>query len=116
MSETTTKENGTQTANESAATESNALSLQPKSGAVKTIGNRPVEASDLAIVGTFNSLGAERPIFANKMQIADSFYSSGMRPIAQSNLQISESYSVFGNRPVASNDIDDPADLIGYLD
>ncbi len=79
-------------------------------------GNRPIEASHLHIVGTYNSVGGSRPITANGVEVSSTLTVSGNRPIAVSHLNISEMYSVMGNRPVASNEIDDPATLMGFLD
>lgn len=79
-------------------------------------GNRPIEASHLNVVSTYNSLGAMRPITATEGQRVGSMRISGHRPIYASNLTISETYSVMGNRPVASNEIDDPLLLLDYLD
>ncbi len=79
-------------------------------------GNRPVEASHLKVVSTYNSVGAARPVVASGMDISSTLTISGRRPIMVSHLQVSETYTVMGNRPVAPNDIDDPAALMGYLD
>jgi len=79
-------------------------------------GNRPIEASHLNVVGTYNSLGAIRPITATEGQRIGTMRISGHRPIYASTLVISESYSVMGNRPVASNEIDDPLLILDYLD
>lgn len=126
MNEQATADNGNQ--NDVAAKkeqkeeqQSGALSLAREKGdrsflSVKTIGNRPVEEGHLTVVGTFRSVGADRPIFAGDIEVADRFYSSGIRPVAAGKLQISESYQVMGNRPVASNQIDDPKSLMGFLD
>ncbi|ERN39859.1 hypothetical protein KR51_00036410 [Rubidibacter lacunae KORDI 51-2] len=117
MSETKIQENGSENATTAPQSEQGgALSLQPKQAVVRSIGNRPVEASNLAIAGTFRSLGGERPIFANGMQTVGSFTDAGIRPIAASPLKVAENYSNFGNRPVASNEIDDPGSLMGFLD
>ncbi len=78
--------------------------------------NRPVEPSHLEVVGTYSSVGANRPIVKSGMKINSSLAISGNRPIAVSTLNVSESYTIMGNRPVASNDIDDPAALMGYID
>ncbi|MFN6568825.1 hypothetical protein A6770_15020 [Nostoc minutum NIES-26] len=82
---------------------------------VSIAGVRPIGISHLQVVETINEAGI-RPISANTFQIVDSISSSGIRPISSSSLVVSESYSVFGNRPVASNNIDDSANLMGFLD
>ncbi|WP_013323236.1 hypothetical protein [Gloeothece verrucosa] len=79
-------------------------------------GGRPIEASHLKVVSTYNSVGAARPVVASGMEIKGTLTISGDRPIAASHLVISETYTVMGNRPVASNEIDDPASLMGFLD
>ncbi|MDJ0688135.1 MAG: hypothetical protein QNJ41_06480 [Xenococcaceae cyanobacterium MO_188.B32] len=78
--------------------------------------NRPIEPSHLEVVGTYSSLGANRPIAKGSMKISSSITVSGHRPIAVSTLNVSETHTIMGNRPVASNEIDDPASLMGYLD
>lgn len=82
---------------------------------VSIAGVRPISASHLQVVDTMNVMGI-RPIAANNIQVVDSINLSGIRPIASSSLVIAQSYSVMGNRPVASNNIDDSANLMGFLD
>ncbi|NJL83181.1 MAG: hypothetical protein HC890_09920 [Chloroflexaceae bacterium] len=79
-------------------------------------GQRPVEASHLKIVDTYSSVGSQRPVTASTMEVARTLSISGNRPIAASHLNVSQTYTVMGNRPVASNEIDDPTNLMGYLD
>lgn len=79
-------------------------------------GNRPVEASHLKIVSSFNSVGSIRPITSSGMIVSRNMVMSGNRPVLASTLKISETYAVMGNRPVASNEVDDPISLMGYLD
>ncbi len=100
-----------------------ALSVAAQSGGLKLMkspeglpGNRPIEASHLHIIGTYNAVGGSRPITANGIEVSSTLTISGNRPIAVSHLAISEMYSVMGNRPVASNEIDDPTALMGFLD
>ena len=127
MSVENLKANGTQTQNEPkpAEKEKEVAALSVKGGeAVKLAinkssllpGSRPIEASHLNIVSTYNSIGTPRPIVASGMNIKGTLTISGNRPIAVSGLKVSETYTVMGNRPVASNEIDDPAILMGYLD
>ncbi|MFN6535165.1 MAG: hypothetical protein RM021_002165 [Nostoc sp. EkiNYC01] len=78
-------------------------------------GVRPVSISKLEVVETYNSMGI-RPIGANTFQVVESINLSGIRPVSSSSLVVAESYSVFGNRPIASNEIDDSANLMGFLD
>ncbi|MFN6558181.1 MAG: hypothetical protein RMY28_000040 [Nostoc sp. ChiSLP01] len=78
-------------------------------------GVRPVSTSNLEVVETYNAMGI-RPIGANTFKVVESINLSGVRPVSSSSLVVAESYSVFGNRPVASNDIDDSANLMGFLD
>jgi hypothetical protein len=100
-----------------------ALSLPEKSGGLRFLknesglpSNRPIEASHLKVVSTYNAVGSSRPITASGMEVSSTLSISGNRPIQISHLNISETYSVMGNRPVASNEIDDPAILRSYLD
>lgn len=78
--------------------------------------HRPIEASHLKVISTYNVVGSSRPVTASTMEVSGSLSISGNRPIALSHLNISETYSVMGNRPVASNNIDDFSTLMGYLD
>lgn len=77
--------------------------------------NRPIQPSNLNVVGTYKSMG-ERPVISSGLEISSSIVISGNRPITKSNLAISETYRVMGNRPVAPNEFEDIATLIGYLD
>ncbi|MBR8827546.1 MAG: hypothetical protein DSM107014_06495 [Gomphosphaeria aponina SAG 52.96 = DSM 107014] len=79
-------------------------------------GQRPIEASHLKIVSTYSSVGSIRPVVASGMHFKGNLTVAGNRPIALSNLKISENYTVMGNRPVASNEIDDPVNLMGFID
>lgn len=111
--------------NQDNKSETVALSLAPEgktglklmTGEEHTLpGNRPIEASHLKFVGSYNSLGAIRPIGAAEVHTVSSLKISGNRPISAGTLAISETYSVMGSRPVASNEIDDPTALMGFLD
>jgi len=77
--------------------------------------NRPIERSHLQVVETYNTMGL-RPVVSSGLEVVGSMVVSGNRPITKSHLAISETYSVMGNRPVASNEVDEIAELIGYLD
>jgi hypothetical protein len=98
-------------------------------------GERPIEASKLAISSTYTTMGGERPIVSGGVHvtstfmssgerpivedgfvIVDKFYIAGERPVGSSGLVIDETYSQMGEtRPVASNEIDN-AGLMGYID
>lgn len=78
-------------------------------------GNRPIDSSNLQVLGTISASG-NRPIFASNMKIWDTMTASGERPIASSNLQFSDTEMIMGNRPIAANDLDGAEDLMGYLD
>ncbi len=98
-------------------------------------GERPIEASKLAVSSTYTTMGGERPIVSNGVHvtstfmssgerpvmedgfvIVEKFYAAGERPIGSAGLVISETYSQMGEtRPVASNAIDN-AGLMGYID
>lgn len=77
--------------------------------------NRPIEPSHLEIVHTYSSVGSDRPVGKGTVKFNQSLAISGNRPIAVSTLKVSDTY-IMGNRPVASNEIDDVANLMGYLD
>lgn len=78
--------------------------------------NRPIEPSHLEIVHTYSSVGSNRPVTKGTVEFNKSLVISGNRPIAVSTLHVSETY-IMGNRPIAPNDeIDDVANLMGYLD
>lgn len=118
------QENGTQMENQE--NQETAISLpnqEPKAGLQLKLssehhlpGNRPIEANHLEIVKTFSSGGSLRPITKSDVHKTGEIIISGTRPIAARTLKISETYSVMGNRPVASNQIDDPINLMGYID
>jgi len=98
-------------------------------------GERPIEASKLAISSTYTTMGGERPIVNSGIHVTSTFFSSGERPIVEdgfvivdkfyiagerpvgsSGLVIDDTYSQMGQtRPVASNEIDN-AGLMGYID
>ncbi|MFM7599979.1 MAG: hypothetical protein ACKO7R_02095 [Pseudanabaena sp.] len=98
-------------------------------------GERPIEASKLAVSSTYTTMGGERPIVSGGVNVTGSFMSSGERPIVEdgfvivekfytagerpigsSGLVVNETYSQMGEtRPVASNQIDN-AGLMGYID
>jgi hypothetical protein len=98
-------------------------------------GERPIEASKLAISSTYTTMGGERPIVNNGVHVTSTFFSSGERPVVEdgfvivekfyiagerpvgsAGLVINETYSQMGEtRPVASNVIDS-AGLMGYID
>lgn len=77
--------------------------------------NRPIEPSHLEIVHTYSSVGSDRPVSKGTVEFNQSLAISGNRPIAVSTLKVSDTY-IMGNRPVAPNEIDDVANLMGYLD
>lgn len=78
-------------------------------------GNRPIDSSNLQVLGTISAMG-ERPVVASNMKVWDTITLSGERPIASSSLQISETAMIMGNRPIAANYFDGAEDLMGYLD
>ena len=78
-------------------------------------GDRPISHSEFEVAHTINAMGI-RPVGVHTMQIVDSINQSGIRPIGSSELVISQTYSSMGARPVASNEIDDPNNLMGFLD
>ncbi len=114
--QTPTTETAKTKANAKAKPDVLALSLQDTSKLRNLPNNRPIEASHLNVVKTYNSVGTTRPVVASDVEMSGTLTISGNRPIAVSHLKISDTYSVMGNRPVASNEIDDPSLLMGYLD
>jgi hypothetical protein len=98
-------------------------------------GERPIEASKLAISSTYTTMGGERPVVSSGLHVTSTFFSSGERPVVEdgfvivdkfnmagerpvgsSGLVIDDTYSQMGQtRPVASNLIDN-AGLMGYID
>jgi hypothetical protein len=98
-------------------------------------GERPIQASKLAITSTYTTMGGERPIVSSGVHVISTFFSSGERPIVEdgfvivdkfcmagerpigsSGLVIDETYSQMGQtRPVASNALDNVG-LMGYID
>ncbi|TYQ31952.1 MULTISPECIES: hypothetical protein [unclassified Pseudanabaena] len=78
-------------------------------------GQRPITNSGVHVTGTFFSSG-ERPVVEDGFVIVDKFYMAGERPVGSSGLVVDETYSQMGGtRPVASNAIDS-AGLMGYID
>lgn len=77
--------------------------------------HRPIALSEFAVVG---SLGGNRPVMANEIEVFSTDLLPGHRPVAVSTLPISELDFLPGNRPIASNDVVDPPPsiLMGYLD
>lgn len=78
-------------------------------------GNRPIDASNIQVLGTISVMG-ERPIVKSNNKIWNTITVSGERPIYSSNLVISSTAMIMGNRPVASNFFEGEENLMGYLD
>lgn len=78
-------------------------------------GNRPISASNWQVSQTVNVAGL-RPIGSSSLQVSQTVNLMGNRPITLSTLHVSQTMLLSGLRPIASNDIDDSADLMGYLD
>jgi hypothetical protein len=78
-------------------------------------GNRPIDSSNLQVLGTISVMG-ERPIAASNNKIWNTMTASGERPIYSSTLVVSETRMIMGNRPIASNYFDGEESLMGYLD
>lgn len=89
--------------------------LQETSVSTPLPGNRPIDASNLQVLGTIFASG-ERPIFASTIKVWHTMSASGERPISSSSLQLSGTAMIMENRPIASNHLDDAEDLIDYLD
>jgi len=98
-------------------------------------GERPIEASKLAVTSTYTTMGGvrpivstgvhvtstfmssgERPVMEDGFVIVDKYYIAGERPVGSLGLVIDDTYSQMGGtRPVASNEIDN-AGLMGFID
>ncbi|MFM7449540.1 MAG: hypothetical protein ACKO24_13205 [Leptolyngbyaceae cyanobacterium] len=95
-------------------------------------GVRPIEASHLALFGSFlngrpiaaspiqvaEMLPGDRPIFVSEFHMVEGLTLPGERPVMVSDPQLMQASVLPGGRPIASNDIIDPepATLMGYLD
>lgn len=77
--------------------------------------NRPISVSNLKVIES-DSLPHNRPVFASAIAVVNSESLPNNRPVVASNLAIAKLGFLPGNRPIASNEIDDPEDLMGFLD
>jgi hypothetical protein len=92
-------------------------------------GGRPIEASNMDLYGSFLNgrpiesthltieamLPGDRPVFGSEVEMLDEILPGG-RPIMVSPASLMQATSLPGGRPIASNQIDDPANLMGFLD
>ncbi|MCU0550755.1 MAG: hypothetical protein MUC48_15510 [Leptolyngbya sp. Prado105] len=99
-------------------------------GSITSSGERPIEASHLAVFGTILN---GRPILASDLKVAEMlpgnrpiFYSdfhsvsaltlAGDRPVMASAPGLMHAEKLPGDRPIFSNDTDDASTLMGFID
>ncbi|BAS58128.1 hypothetical protein Q2T42_27020 [Leptolyngbya boryana CZ1] len=99
-------------------------------GTITSSGERPIEASHLAVFGTILN---GRPILASNLKVAEMlpgnrpiFYSdfhsvsaltlAGDRPVMASASGLMHAEKLPGDRPIFTNDVDDPSTLMGFID
>lgn len=99
-------------------------------GEIQSSGIRPIEASHLAVFGTIlngrpilssnlkvaEMLPGNRPIFFSDFQSVSALTLSGDRPVMASAAGLMTAEKLPGDRPIFSNDIDNPLELMGYID
>jgi hypothetical protein len=78
-------------------------------------GYRPVSAAHLVVVSD-QTLPNHRPIVKSGLVIVDTDTLPNHRPVVRSKFPLPGSESLPNHRPIASNQIDDPYELMGFLD
>ncbi|MBW4551698.1 MAG: hypothetical protein KME35_11400 [Aphanocapsa sp. GSE-SYN-MK-11-07L] len=76
---------------------------------------RPVGASSLKQIENV-MLPHNRPLFSSELVDWETFTVSGDRPIAPSPILLEECPELPNHRPIGSNDIDNPFELMGFID
>jgi hypothetical protein len=80
-----------------------------------TDSSRPISPGS-ALVLTDVTLPLNRPLFSSEMTAWPTFTLSGERPIAPSQLQVQVHPDLPNQRPIGSNEIDNPQELMGFID
>jgi hypothetical protein len=78
-------------------------------------GYRPTSAAHLVVVND-QTLPNHRPIVKSGLMIVSSDILPNHRPVVRSKFPLPESDSLPNHRPIASNQIDEPSELMGFLD
>ncbi|MGB8702583.1 MAG: hypothetical protein WCD18_24480, partial [Thermosynechococcaceae cyanobacterium] len=78
-------------------------------------GNRPVSVAHLTVVDN-QSLPNHRPIVKSGLSVVSTDTLPGHRPVVRSKFPLPGSDLLPNHRPIASNAIDDPRELMGFLD
>jgi hypothetical protein len=78
-------------------------------------GNRPITAAHMAVLND-DTLPNHRPIMKSDLVIVNTDTLPNHRPVVRSNIDFQHATMILKNRPIASNLIDNPRDLMGYLD
>jgi hypothetical protein len=78
-------------------------------------GNRPMTAAHMAVLND-DTLPNHRPIMKSGLVIVDTDTLPNHRPIVRSSVDFQHASMILKNRPIASNQIDNPRDLMGFLD
>ncbi|WP_404784374.1 hypothetical protein [Altericista sp. CCNU0014] len=78
-------------------------------------GYRPVSAAHLVVIND-QTLPNQRPVVKSGLVIVDTDTLPNHRPVVASKFPLPNSESLPNHRPIASNQIDDPYELMGFLD
>ncbi|HEY9827073.1 MAG TPA: hypothetical protein V6D19_16660 [Stenomitos sp.] len=78
-------------------------------------GYRPISSAHLTIIDT-DTLPNHRPIVKSGLEIVNSDSLPQHRPIVRSKFPLPNSNVLPNHRPIASNQIDNPLELMGFLD
>jgi hypothetical protein len=78
-------------------------------------GNRPMTASHMVVLND-DTLPNHRPIMKSDLVVVSTDTLPNHRPVVRSSIDFQHASMILKNRPIASNQIDNPKDLMGFLD
>jgi hypothetical protein len=78
-------------------------------------GNRPMTASHMMVLND-DTLPNHRPIMKSDLVVVNTDTLPNHRPVVRSSIDFQHASMILKNRPIASNQIDNPGDLMGFLD
>jgi hypothetical protein len=78
-------------------------------------GNRPMTASHMMVMND-DTLPNHRPIMKSDLIVVNTDTLPNHRPVVRSSIDFRHASMILKNRPIASNQIDNPRDLMGFLD
>lgn len=76
---------------------------------------RPISPGPALVLANV-TLPLNRPLFASEMTDWPTFTLSGARPVAPSHLQVQIHPNLPNQRPIGSNEMDNPQELMGFID